>query len=311
VADDGSARLVWSADSLRSRNSVFRYYRGENPEPEWQASAPGEPMLFAPDGSLFVLAAPDTVADRFQRVALETTGRVQVVDSKGSVRGEMPILPTYARFTGDGKRIALMHPGELVVLRRDGVLDWQAELPIDAVVAREGHSQLEAAGGKIVATGTGAVPAQEGQLRLGTDRRGTLRAFTDEGRPLWKIDQNESDLLWFQISLALSRDGGTLATFFADARDIRVRLFDADSGQQVWERTTPRRMGTSCLSISPDGQLIVLAFGDQRTYIVAWDREGTVVWEGDVPFPSRVARIGPQGLLVAQRWIVQLTPGQG
>ena len=70
-------------------------------------------------------------------------------------------------------------------------------------------------------------------------------------------------------------------------------------------------MGTACLSISPDGQLVVLAFGDQRTYVVAWDREGSVVWEGDLPLSGRVVRIGPQGLLVAQRWIVQLTPGQG
>jgi WD40 repeat protein len=140
-------------------------------------------------------------------------------------------------------------------------------------------------------------------------RRGTLRAFTDEGRLLWNIDQDDTDLLWFQISLALSRDGETLATFYTDARDVRVRLFDAGTGRQVWERTTSRRSGTSCLSVSPDGQLVVLAHGDVRTSVTAWSREGDVVWEGEIPLTARVARIEAHGLLVASQWVVQLTPG--
>lgn len=312
AAEDGSAHLLWSADSVRSRDNIYRFYRHGNPEPEWDAVAAGVPLLFAPDGSFFVIAVPDTALDRFQRAWLEPGGRVRVVDAGGDVRGEMPILPTYVRLTGDRKRIALLHPGELVVLRRDGVLDWTAELPIDAVVAREGHSQLEAAGGRIIATGTGPIPPEESPARtLHSERRGTLRAFTDGGKLLWKIDQDDADVLWFQISLALSNDGDALATFYADARENRVRLFDAETGQRIWERTTSRHPGTSCLSVSPDGQLVVLAHGDLRTHVVAWDREGNLAWEGELPFSAQVVRVAARGLLVAQRWVVQVTAGPG
>ena len=286
-----------------------RFYRGEEPEPAWDAVAPGEPMLFAPDGSLFVIASPDTALDRFQRAWLHPGGRVEVVDSGGNIRGELPILPAYVRLTGDGARIAMLHPGELVVLNRSGVLDWSEDVPIDAVVAREGHSQLEAAGGKIVVSGTGQIPADEVHgLMLHAERRGTLRAFTDEGKLLWKQDQDEADVLWFQISLALSRDGGTLATFHSTARELEVRVYDADDGGTLWQAHTPRRSGTSCLSVSPDGQIVVLAHGDLRTQIVAWNREGHVVWEGDIPYPARAVRIMSNGLLVADRWIARLEP---
>ena len=309
VADDGSAHLVWSPEPLHASHFAYRFYRGDDPEPAWDAVAPGEPMLFAPDGSLFVIASPDTSLDRFQRAWLHPGGRVEVVDASGDIRGELPILPVYVRFTGDGNRIAMLHPGELVVLNRNGVLDWSEDVPIDAVVAREGHSQLEAAGGKIVVSGTGQTPAEEFHgISMHAERRGTLRAFTDEGQLLWKQDQDESDALWFQISLALSEDGGTLATFHSTARELQVRVYDTDNGETLWQASTPRRAGTSCLSVSSDGQIVVLAHGDLRTQVVAWNREGHVVWEGDIPYPARTARITSRGLLVADRWIVRLEP---
>jgi outer membrane protein assembly factor BamB len=176
-------------------------------------------------------------------------------------------------------------------------------------VAREGHSQLEAAGGRIVVCGTGAIAAEEGgRPVLHSERRGTLRAFTDGGTLLWKHDQGEEDHLWFQIALAMSEDGGTLATFHSDERQTIVRLYEAATGELVWERATPRRGGAACLSVSADGQVIVLCCGDARTWVTAWNREGTPIWEGEIPLPSRLARIGPHGLLVSERWIARLEP---
>ena len=309
VAENGSAHLVWRPEPLHASQFEYRFYRSENPEPAWDAVAPGEPMLFAPDGSLFVIVSPDTSLDRFQRAWLHPGGRVEVVDATGDIRGELPILPVYARLTGDQQRIALLHPGELVVLKRSGVLDWSEDVPIDAVVAREGHSQLEAAGGRIVVSGTGQIPPEEVRgLMLHAERRGTLRVFADDGRLLWKQDQDESDVLWFQISLALSADGGTLATFHSTARELQVRVYDTDNGETLFRASTPRRSGTSSLSVSPDGQIVLLAHGDLRTSVVAWTREGHVVWQGDIPYPARVARIASGGLLVAERWIVRLEP---
>lgn len=311
VAGDGAAHLVWSPDPLRTRHFTFRFFREGNPECEWEAVAPGEPALFAPDGSLFVITAPDTGVDRFQRAFLQQGGTVEVVNDKGEIRGEMPIYPAYVRLTGDGARLAMLHANELVVLRRDGVLDWSVDVPIDAVVARDGHSQLEAAGRVIVVCGTGAVPpGQTSGRSLHGERRGTLRAFTNEGALLWKRDQSSDDRLWFQISLALSDDGTTLATFHSDGRKTVVCLFDAMTGERFWERSVSRRLGTHALSVSPDGQLIVLASGDDRTFIVAWDREGAIAWEGVIPLPSRLARIAARGLLVADRWIVRLEPDE-
>lgn len=309
VAEDGSAHLVWRADPLRARESEYRFYRAGNPEPAWDAVARGEPMLFAPDGSLFVIASPDTSLDRFQRAWLEPGGRVQIVDADGNVRGELPILPAYVRLTGDGQRIAVLHAGELVVLNRNGVLAWSEPVPIDAVVTREGHAQLEAAGGRIVVSGTGQIvqPESDG-LQLRPERRGTLRVFTDEGRLLWKSEQPDDDELWFQISVALSADGRTLATFHATGREVVVLAYDTDSGEKLWEARVPRRAGTSCLSVSPQGQLVTLAHGDLRTHVMVWSREGDVLWEGEVPYSSRVARMEANGLLVAERWMVRLEP---
>lgn len=308
-ADDGSAHLVWRPDPLRARACEYRYYRSGNPEPAWEAVAAGEPMLFAPDGSLFVIAAPDTSLDRFQRAWLTPGGRVEIVDSEGNVRGEMPILPAYVRLTGDGRRVAMLHAGELVVLNRSGVLEWSEPVPIDAVVTREGHSQLEAAGGRIVVSGTGALDlADSGGLQLHPERRGTLRVFTDEGRLLWKTGQEDDDELWFQISVALSADGKTLATFHSTGREVVVLVYDTDTGEKLWETGTPRRSGTSCLSVSPRGQLVTLAHGDLRTHAIVWSREGSVMWEGEVPYSARVARMEANGLLVAERWMVRLEP---
>jgi hypothetical protein len=221
----------------------------------------------------------------------------------------MPIFPVYTRLTGDGARIAMLHPNELVVLRRDGVLDWSVDVPIDAVVARDGHSQLEAAGDVIIVCGTGAIPPGEGESRsLHAERRGVVRAFTNEGVLLWRLEQSPKDRLWFQISAALSDDGATLATYHSDARKTVVRLLNAMTGEVFWESAVSRQPGTQSLSVAPDGQLVALTSGDAYTHVVAWDREGTTVWEGELPIASRVTRLGGRGLLIADRWIVALEP---
>jgi hypothetical protein len=60
--------------------------------------------------------------------------------------------------------------------------------------------------------------------------------------------------------------------------------------------------------VARQGSLIVLTHGDFRTLVVAWDREGTVVWEGVLPFDSRTSRIGDDNLLNSAQWIVRLEP---
>ncbi len=305
ASEDGSAHLIWSADPVSRTQSHFRYYRQGNPEPDWEANAPGEPVLFAPDGSYFVIAAPDPEFDGFDRLVTDEGGSVQIVGSEGEVRGELPFHPTYAALTQDARRVALLHLKELVVLGADGRLEWNVPVPVDALIRREGRSQLEAAGGYVVVCGTGEVPGRGTFRAL---RRGSIRVFQDDGTPVWSVDQPDDESLWFQLSCALAPDGSTLATFHADAREIVVQAWDMGTGERLWRRTTPRRTGGRCLSVAPRGELIVLTHGDFRTRVEAWDREGSVVWDGVVPFDSRTARIGEQHLLSAAQWIVQLQP---
>lgn len=305
AAEDGSAYLRWSEDPVAHPVLHYRYFRRGATEPEWEAASTGEPLFFAPDGSLFVAAAADTGRDGFHRALMQPGGSTQVVDAGGHVLGELPIRPTYVRLTGDRARIALLHPEELVVLRANGRIDWTAHIPVDALLQREGLSQLEAAAGLIVVTGTGEA---EGSTVLRPKRRGTIRTFDDTGRLLWVVDQPDSSALWFQVSCALSPDGGTLATFHTDERELVVQVWDARTGAPLWRRTLPRQSGARCLSVAPRGELIVLASGELRTAVLAWDREGTVVWEGTLPFPFRPASVGANGLLASERWMVKLIP---
>lgn len=299
----GTAYLIWSAEETSTKLFRYRYFSHGNPEPDWEASAPGEPMLFAPDGSFFVIASADTGRDGFQR-AIATGGHVQVVGAGGDVLGELPFYPAYVRCTGDQKRIALLHENELVVLGADGRLDWNVRLPIDALPRREGISQLEAAGGVIVACGTGETK-ESTVLRL--KRRGTLHAFDDTGTQLWAVQQPDGEDLWFQPSCALSPDGGTLAMFHSNGREIVVQAWDARSGERLWRRSVARYPGARQLSVAPHGKWVVLASGDLRTFVLAWDREGTVVFEGTLPFPSRQPRMRSDHLLESAEWIVRLT----
>ncbi|HMB70781.1 MAG TPA: hypothetical protein VKU85_15810, partial [bacterium] len=64
---DGGAYLIWSADPASTRLFHYRYYRIGEPEPNWEASSPGEPRMIAPDGSYFVIASAETGRDAFQR----------------------------------------------------------------------------------------------------------------------------------------------------------------------------------------------------------------------------------------------------
>ncbi|MBZ0268787.1 hypothetical protein K8I85_11565, partial [bacterium] len=237
---DGAAYLAWSPHSTSRRLLTYRYHLRGNPEPQWEASAVGLPLLFSPDGSLFVIASADTGHDGFQRMLTHPGGRVQVVDASGGVLGELPIRPSYVRLTGDRARIAMLHAEELVVLRADGRLDWNVEVPVDALLQREGLSQLEAAGGVIVITGTGE---SDDSTALRPKRRGTIQAFDDSGRLLWRESQPDGEPLWFQVSCALSPDGGTLATFHTDARELVVQVWDARRGEPLWRRAVPRSSG--------------------------------------------------------------------
>jgi hypothetical protein len=305
ASEDGSVHLLWSPDAGHPNVSNFRFYRTENPEPEWEATAAGEPVVLAPDGSFFVLAAPDPEFDGFDRLITDEGGSVQIVGAQGDVRGELPFHPTYVVLTSDAKRVALLHLEELVVLGSDGRLDWNVPVPVDALIRREGRSQLEAGGGYIVVCGTGE-RAGTGTFRA--ERRGTIRAFRDDGTPAWSVDQPDDEPLWFQLSASLSPDGSTLATFHSDSREIVVQAWDMPTGRRLWRRTTPRRTGGRCLSVARRGELVVLTHGDFRTLVVAWDREGTVVWEGVLPFDSRTSRVGDHHLLSSAHWIVRLDP---
>jgi len=302
---DGTAYLAWSPHPTSRRLLTYRYHLRGSPQPQWEASAVGLPLLFSPDGSLFVIASADTGHDGFQRMLTQQGGSVQVVNATGGVIGELPIRPTYVRLTGDGARIAMLHAEELVVMRADGRLDWNVDVPVDALLQREGLSQLEAAGGVIVVCGTGEA---DDSTALRPKRKGTIQVFNDSGRLLWRESQPDDEPLWFQVSCSLSPDGGTLATFHTDARELVVQVWDARHGEPLWRRAVPRASGGRRLSVAANGELVVMAWGDLRTSLLAWDREGTLVWEGTLPYPADSPRIDADGMFVTERWIMRLIP---
>jgi len=312
AAADASTYLLWTIDPAASELRRFRFFRRGVPSPDWEVTARGEPILFAPDGSLFVVAERAKGVDRFQRSELSAGGSMQVVGAGGEVRGELPIYPLCATFTGDQRRIALLHPEELIVLGRDGRLEWEHKVPIDEISPRDGISQLVAAGGLIVVAGTGAAQeeAAGADFRLWGARHGSVVAYTDQGRRLWRHEQPDDEELWFQVSAAISPDGAVVATCHSSRRDIVVRLYEARTGELLWTRSSPRGSGFRSLSVGPGGGITVLVHGSMTSDVTAWDREGVVVWEGYMPVHGKVATIAKDDLLLFDRWIVKLTPDE-
>jgi hypothetical protein len=306
---DGRSYLTWTEDPVHRNYSSFRFVSRDAIDLAWEATAKGAPTLLAPDGSMFVIATREDKMDLIHSGQSETVGSLQVVGASGDVRGEFPIFPFYARLTGDERHIVLLHNRELVVLDRDGNLAWNREVSLDQMCNREGVTQLAAAGGVIAVGGTGGRDGGRRSLvGIHPVRRGAIEVFDDDGRLLWRDEQPEDSDLWFQMTAAISADGRYLATCHSASREIEVRLYEARSGKLLWSHDTRRRDGCRALSITGEGDLVVLSHGDTRTTVTAWDRAGDVVWEGHVPFSGRVARIAEGDLLVSDQWIVQLRP---
>ena len=307
LADDAASWLRWSQDPAHGSFSQFRFFRRGDPEPVWEATAPGEPVLFAPDGSLFVLASEDSARDLYQRVSLERAGRTQLVGAGGEVRAELPVRPIFASLTGDGGHLVLFVDEELLVLTREGTLAWTAKVPIDHLIARDGHGLLQAKGGRIAVAGTGEKGSGEPSgWSVHPNRVGRIRVLDEAGRLMWKVDQPEDEPLWFQITPCLSQDGTSLVTVHSEASDVVVRAWDAKTGERLWTRRESRHAGVRNVSMTPDGQLVAVTHGDIRTRVKVWDREGNLVWEGTIPYSSRTPGLAPGGLLVAERWIARL-----
>ncbi|MDP6461415.1 MAG: hypothetical protein QGH59_06500, partial [Gemmatimonadota bacterium] len=60
------------------------------------------------------------------------------------------------------------------------------------------------------------------------------------------------------------------------------------------------------LSISPDGELIVLVRGDVKPQVYAWSRDGALEWDGILPFQTRFGRMAGTDLLLLDHHIVRL-----
>lgn len=304
ASEDGSAWLIWAElpDDLERRE--FRYFQRGRPEPDWEAVATGRPILMAPDGTLFVLASQTPLRDQFQRLSPRGIGLLQVVGAGGEVRGELPVFPIFARLTGDGRRIVFLYDEEVITVGRDGILDWQLPVAVDNLSFRDVVPQLAVGQGIVVVCGTGP---REGQGEsLHPPRQGTILALDDEGRVKWSRRQGDEDDLWFQISTAVSADGGTVATVHAPPRFYEIQAWDGATGEPLWSQRVRRASGFRSLSVSPGGRAIVFAVGDNHTSVTAWNREGTVIWDGLLPFASKDAWLAGDDLLVAEKWVVKL-----
>jgi hypothetical protein len=304
ASEDGSAWLIWAERPEDVDRHEFRFFQVGRSEPDWEAVAPGRPVLMAPDGSLFVLASQTPLRDRFQRLSPQGVGLLQVVGAAGEVRGELPIFPIFSRLTADGRRIVFLHDEEVIAVGRDGVLDWQLPVTVDNLSFRDIVPQLAVGEGMVVVCGTGA-RAGEGE-GLHPPRQGTIVALDDEGRVKWSRRQRDEEDLWFQISAAVSSDGGTVVTAHAPPRFYEIQAWDGETGELLWSQRVRRASGFRSLSVSPGGRVILFALGDNHTAVTAWNREGSIIWDGSVPYSSKDARLAGDDLLVAEQWVVKL-----
>jgi outer membrane protein assembly factor BamB len=302
VSQDGSTHLVWSKDPANPALHVLAYFRRGKEVPEWSAPARGEPVLLSRDGSVFVLAHLREEGARFG--AVEAPGDLQVVGSGGEVLGDLPIYPIACNFTSGGERVLLLHEQELMVLTRQGRVDWQTRVPIDNLASRLGMHQLATGPGIVVVAGTGHHPRGSRATPLTPGRLGVLQAYSESGKLLWQHEQSPEEDLWFQITAAVSPDGSRVTTCHSTSKALGVRQYDATTGELLWERTARRGSGFRSLSMSQE--LTVLAHSEVQTHAVAWDNEGNLVWDGIILLSARLPKIREGNLLVGEHWVVRL-----
>jgi hypothetical protein len=308
ASDDATSVLVWS-DRPESGGRTYHFERRGLPESGWEANAAGDLIAMARDGSFFVLASRERNRDRFQRIIENGGGELQLVGREGDVLGELPVYPLFTAISADARRVFFLHNEQMLTLGRDGRLEWERPVPLDQLSSRSGVPQLAAGPGIVVACGTGPAGPPVGGVH--SPRAGTLIALDEQGRILWERRQSDEEELWFQMSAAVSPDGSVVATCHTRANVLEVRAWDSESGELLWAQTAVRGAGFRSLSLLAGGGLVVLAQCDNQTSVVAWDGEGTKVWDGDVPFASRLAKIEGDAWLVGEQWLVKLTERSG
>ncbi len=174
-------------------------------------------------------------------------------------------------------------------------------------VPRGGLTHLAAAGDLVVVCGTGVESDPKGVSGvLHPEREEHLIVFDLAGREVWSREPEARSELRFHYSCAISPDGSVLATLQDTERDEIISTYDARTGDLIAENRAMRRQGARTLSVSLGGEHTALVFGDMRSAFVVWDREGKLVYEGDLPFRCQVATISEGGLLVAEQWIVRI-----
>jgi hypothetical protein len=311
ASENGEAWVILAPDSSDTQASRIRYFRGNADRPLWEAFVTGAPLLLTPYGDALVLGTQIESRDRFSRIVDARGGRLQVLGGEaGEVCGELPILPSFARAAGDGRKLAFLHDKELFLLGVNGKMEWKRDVPVDNLRPRGELSHLATGGDLVVVCGTGDEPNPRrlmGTLR--PQREECLVVFDLAGKVVWELDTPESDELRFNYSCALSPDGSTLATLRDAERHGIVALYDARTGRAIAEHRVPRQPSSRTLSVAIGGELVALVNGDLRTGVAAWDREGKPIFAGMLPFRCQVAKVHDGGLLVAEHWIVRLSSG--
>jgi WD40 repeat protein len=310
AAENGEAWIVVAPDSASTQRKRIRYYRAGDAKPAWEASSGGEPLMLSPDGEALVIGTRMEEHDRFLRVYDSSSGEIRILGSDGTLRGDLPILPPFSRPAGDGRKLAFLHDGELFLLGTNGRLDWKRDVPVDNLLPRGGLSHLATGGDLVAVCGTGKEANPRGLSgTLHPEREEHLVVYDLAGRVVWQLDQEEdSPELRFHYSCALSPDGSVLATLQDTERDGIVSIYDAATGEPIAEHRAPRLTGSRTLSVAIGGETTAIVFGDLRTGVTAWNREGKLVFDGMLPFRCHRATVHSGGLLVAEHWIVRLVP---
>ena len=130
--------------------------------------------------------------------------------------------------------------------------------------------------------------------------------ISPRGNVVWDVQGVDRGALRFNPSCALSPDGSVLATLYETDKEECIVVYDAFTGEKRFDARTRRRSGSRTLSVAPGGEAIALVFGDLRSTVLAWSGDGTLVFEGQVPFRSQSAAIHDGRFVAAEHWVIRL-----
>jgi WD40 repeat protein len=243
ITIDRESVIAWDAQTGQQRWRVP--HRVETSTISTGAAAYGvRALAFAPDGRTFYTSGQAGTL----LVWDSTSGQHAPLEIDGAA--DAAAEPFRSIDVGRDGRLALGNSKALLICNTDGDVVHAIPNPIEAPMAFDGKDRLTFGGdfsyGRFSSDGTSVAIVNSAAPR-------TIRIVDAESGE----DRQRIDLSARLVRMDFAPDGGRIVT---TERDIAIRMYDAGSGQRVWERVlqpeNEAESYTSAVEISPDGELV-------------------------------------------------------